>query len=74
MSFSNPSTKLIHLGFPAVFEFGVRDPLRGVAYCRLSRTAGFFIDLCDLFSQLCDALLDWSWHAPSDTTLSLERR
>jgi hypothetical protein len=27
----------------------------------------FFIDLCDLFSQVGDALLDGSWHAPSDT-------
>jgi hypothetical protein len=29
MSFSNPSTTLIHLGFPATFEVGVHDPRAG---------------------------------------------
>jgi hypothetical protein len=67
MSFSNPSTKLIHLGFPAIFEFGVRDPLLRVAFGHALHVHDvFFIDLCDLFSQVGDALLDGSWHIPPD--------
>ena len=41
MSFSSPSTTLIRLGFPAIFEVGVRDPLRRVASCRPASARGF---------------------------------
>ncbi len=40
MSFSSPSKRPVRQGFPAIFEVGVRDPLRRVVFCPFPSTGG----------------------------------
>ena len=39
-------------------------PNAGRLFAALHVQEVFFIDFCDLFSQVGDSLLDGSWHAP----------